>query len=219
MIARQILGSYPIAFLVVGLAVLFMRLEDRNAWLLALLFAGFIAVSNFPEAFVAAQGIMRSFLLAYRSIFVGLIAPLFYFFFAVFPTRSPLDIRLPWLKWLLLAVGVLISLSGITIGDPRPLDFLVGLVGASAALKMMRLYIYGTILLGLCSLGWNSLRAPTPDAKRKIRVILWGTLICIPPATFMKICEEVWQYRPPSGWIFSMSAWSSYFLCALLTPW
>ena len=36
-----------------------------------------------------------------------MVAPLFYFFFAVFPTRSPLDRRLPWLKWIGLAVGVL----------------------------------------------------------------------------------------------------------------
>ena len=39
-IAEQVLGSYPVVFLVVGLAVLFLRLEDRNAWLLALLCAG-----------------------------------------------------------------------------------------------------------------------------------------------------------------------------------
>ncbi len=196
-IAQQILGSYPIAFLVVGLAVLFMRIEDRNAWLLALLFAGFIAVSNFPDAFVTAQGPMRSFLLGYRSVFVGLIAPLFYFFFAVFPTRSPLDILLPWLKWALLLIGISISLSGVKVGDPRPLSPLVELIGTNAALKGMRIYIYGTIFLGLFSLGWNSLRAPTPEAKRKIHVILWGTLIGITPATFMKLFEDVWGYHPP----------------------
>jgi sigma-B regulation protein RsbU (phosphoserine phosphatase) len=196
-IAQQILGSYPIAFLVVGLAVLFMRIEDCNAWLLAFLFAGFIAVSNFPDAFVTAQGAMRSFLLGYRSIFVGLIAPLFYFFFAVFPTRSPLDVRLPWLKWALLLIGISISLSGVRIGDPRPLAPLAGLIGANAALKAMRIYIYGTIFLGLFSLGWNSLRAPTAEAKRKIHVILWGTLIGITPATFIKLFEDVWQYHPP----------------------
>ena len=40
----------PRAFLVVGLLVLFLRIDDRNAWLLALMFAGFIAAA--PVAFL-----------------------------------------------------------------------------------------------------------------------------------------------------------------------
>src|SRR5260370_450149 len=92
-----ILGAYPLAFMVVGLVVLFMRVEARHAWLLALLFAGFITVSNIPNSFAAAPGDLRDFLLAYRAIFLSLIAPLFYWFFAVFPSRSPIDLRWPWL--------------------------------------------------------------------------------------------------------------------------
>jgi hypothetical protein len=36
-VAEQIRGTYPILFLVVGLVVLFLRVENRNAWLLAAL--------------------------------------------------------------------------------------------------------------------------------------------------------------------------------------
>src|SRR5260370_33416104 len=77
-VAFQILGSYPLAFLVVGLVVLFMRVENRDAWLLALLFAGFITASNIPNSFAAAPGDLRVLLLAYLAIFLSLIAPLFY---------------------------------------------------------------------------------------------------------------------------------------------
>jgi predicted metalloprotease with PDZ domain len=41
-IAVELIRAYPLPFVVVGLVVLFSRLEDRNAWLLALLFGGFI---------------------------------------------------------------------------------------------------------------------------------------------------------------------------------
>jgi hypothetical protein len=41
-LALQAMNFYPLFFLVVGMLVLGLRLEDRNAWLLALLFAGFI---------------------------------------------------------------------------------------------------------------------------------------------------------------------------------
>src|SRR5262249_12894475 len=37
--AQQVTGSFPVLFLVVGLAVLFLRVEDPNAWLLALVFS------------------------------------------------------------------------------------------------------------------------------------------------------------------------------------
>ena len=50
------MGTYPVVFLIVGLSVLFMRLEDHSAWLLALLFAGFIAVSDLPSSFMALHG-------------------------------------------------------------------------------------------------------------------------------------------------------------------
>ena len=42
-IVEQVIGHIPVLFVIVGLGVLFLRLADRNAWLLALLFGGFVA--------------------------------------------------------------------------------------------------------------------------------------------------------------------------------
>jgi len=42
-IAIQLVSLYPLPFVVVGLAVLLLRPDDRNVWLLALVFAGFVA--------------------------------------------------------------------------------------------------------------------------------------------------------------------------------
>src|SRR5271166_4912957 len=67
-VAMQVLSAYPLFFAVVGLAVLFLRVEDRNAWLLALLFATFITAADLPSQFSAALPHLRSFLLAYRTI-------------------------------------------------------------------------------------------------------------------------------------------------------
>jgi sigma-B regulation protein RsbU (phosphoserine phosphatase) len=195
-VAAQILASYPLVFLVVGLVVLFMRIEDRNAWLLALLFAGFIAASNLPNL-PTEQVELRRFLLAYRAIFLGAIAPLFYFLFAVFPVRSPIDLRLPWLKWVLLLVGATVSISGVRVGQPQPLPILVEHAGRTPAVNGMLLYIAGTVFLGVVSLVWNAVRAPNADAKRKIRVILWGALVGVTPATVVKLAEASAGFRPP----------------------
>jgi sigma-B regulation protein RsbU (phosphoserine phosphatase) len=202
-VALQILGSYPLAFLVVGLVVLFMRVENRDAWLLALLFAGFITASNIPNSFAAAPGDLRVFLLAYRAIFLSLIAPLFYWFFAVFPSRSPIDLRWPWLKWALLLIGVSFWFPGMRLGGPQPQAALVRIAGEKAAVNAMLVVIYGTIFLGLVSLGWNALRAPNPDAKRKIRVIVWGALVGITPATVEKLASDFAGYQPPFWLDFS----------------
>lgn len=202
-VAFQILGSYPLAFLVVGLVVLFMRMEDRDAWLLALLFAGFITVSNIPNSFAAAPGDLRVFLLAYRAIFLSLIAPLFYWFFAVFPSRSPIDLRWPWLKWALLFIGVSFWFPGMRLGGPQPQAALVRIAGEKAAVNGMLVAIYGTFFLGLVSLGWNGLRAPNADAKRKIRVIVWGALVGITPAALVKVAADFAGYQPPFWLDFS----------------
>ena len=45
--AVQVMRSFPVLFLLVGLTVLFLRLNDPNAWLLALLFCGFAAAPCF----------------------------------------------------------------------------------------------------------------------------------------------------------------------------
>ena len=124
-VGQGIVTVYPLVFLTVGLAVLFLRLEDANAWLLALMFGGFIAIPSFANSFLGVPPSLRPLAMAYRAIFNNLAPTFFYFFFAIFPTRSPLDRRLPWLKWLALMIGVALALplqwldsAGIRRGNP-----------------------------------------------------------------------------------------------------
>ncbi len=127
--ANLILNSYPILFLVVGLVVLFLRIEDRNAWLLALVFAAFIAASSIPDPVAIAPHPLKVFFYGYRTIFGALLSPVFYFLFAVFPQRSPIERKAPWLKWLLLALTACLCLGGIRNGNSEVLPFLTRLAG------------------------------------------------------------------------------------------
>jgi sigma-B regulation protein RsbU (phosphoserine phosphatase) len=184
-VAQDIFNTYPVCFLVVGLAVLFLRLDDPNAWLLALMFAGIIAIPDSSNSFVSLSPSLRSFALAYRALFYNLYTPLFYFFFAVFPTRSPLDRRLPWLKWIALAIGfswaVRVMLDGFPATRPLWVSFC----------------FHGLIALGLVSLIWNAFSAPTPVARRKVRVILGGTLVGVVPATLLLAANDFFGFRDP----------------------
>ena len=151
-VALQILSSYPIFFAVVGLAVLFLRVGDRNAWLLALVCATFITAANLPSEFAAAPTSLRSLLLAYRTLGNSVLAALFYFFFAVFPTRSPIDRKLPWLKWVLLIMSLCLGLGGYRDGNSVALPIFAPVLSFRAAQNVRVVVVYGSVCLGLVSL-------------------------------------------------------------------
>src|ERR1039458_3851747 len=72
-VAEQILDSYPVLFLIVGLTVLFLRVDNRDAWLLAMVFASFITAPGLPRSFGVAPDGLRHFLLAFNTIVGGLL--------------------------------------------------------------------------------------------------------------------------------------------------
>ena len=189
-VGQGILRLYPFAFLTVGLAVLFLRLEDPNAWLLALMFGGFIAIPGFANSFLGVPPSLRPLAIAYRAIFDNMVPALFYFFFAVFPTQSPLDRRVPWLKWLALVLGLALALPlGVALMLPasggtepnRVAGF--GWLTSKYAHFLILSFNYGMVALGFVSLTWNALTVGSSEARRKIRVILVGTLVGVVPAT------------------------------------
>jgi phosphoserine phosphatase RsbU/P len=198
--AQQITGSFPVPFLLVGFAVLFLRLEEPNAWLLALLFCAFAAAppvlnhTSFPPAF-------RTFAFAFRAVFAGMLGPLFYLFFAVFPVQSPLDKRLPWLKWVGLLFGACIVIPGLRTGDPGLPQIVAQLVGSRNAGFIDAGLNYDLLALGLISLAQNSFMAAVPlEARRKSRVILWGTVVGVLPIVVERMAIDFVGFRP-SFWL------------------
>jgi phosphoserine phosphatase RsbU/P len=193
LLSQNIINFFPISFLVVGLAVLFLRLEERNAWLLAFMFAGAIAVADFHWQGLGLS--LRRFAMAYRATFNSLNAALFYIFFAVFPARSPIERRAPWLKWVGLAFGVSMALAGLQVGYQTTPVALGRLLGSRGANLVRVFYTFGFITLGVISLVGNALSAPTSEARRKIRVILWGTLVGIMPIWLALAAQELLGFQ------------------------
>src|ERR1035437_6348414 len=196
-VAEQIRASYPVLFLVVGMVVLFLRVEDRNAWLLALVFTAFIAVSPKPEAFAGAPDILRQFLYAYRTVFSSLLAPLFYFFFAVFPTRSPVDRKAPWLKWVLLVVLACLDLGGMRSGELEAMPPVLALLGMPVVDSVRTVVGYGSVFLGVASLLLNVFSVSSVEDRRKLKVILWGTIIGVTPAVLIGLVTQLARIQEP----------------------
>ncbi len=195
-VAEEVLGSYPIFFLVVSVPVLILRPSDRNAWLLALHFAGLIAAA--PKVELNVDPPLRGFLLSYKIAIYGCWPAVFLYFFSVFPASSPLDRRLPWLKTLWIAAGAAVSVPfaawALVTGSQEPLvTFTRNLVVPVRGPLLF--YYFAGFGLGLVSLAWNALRGST-TAKRKSRVIMWGTLLGFGPA-FLLFAAASFAHKAP----------------------
>src|SRR5215831_9730768 len=195
--ALQVTGSFPIPFLAVGFAVLFLRLEEPRAWLLALLFCAFIGAPDLVIPSGISSALPR-FAFAFRAISLGMLGPLFYLFFAEFPSQSPLDRRFPWLKWLALAFGMCISVPGLRAGHPSFPQAMANWIGINTADLLLSSFLYGLFALGIIALSQNSFKAEVPsEARRKSRVILWGTIAGVLPIVLERGAEDFSTYHPP----------------------
>jgi len=95
--------------------------------------------------------------------------------------RSPLDRRIPWLKWLGVVLGAALALPGLGSSVTNRVAT-VGWLSQGFAQVLILLFNYGMVALGFVSLTWNALTVGSPEARRKIRVILVGTLVGNVPA-------------------------------------
>jgi len=212
-VVQEILGSYPLPFLLVAAGVLLLRIDDPHAWRLALVFASFMAGAPIFEA--ALPPALRSFSVAYKVGFQGA-NPALFLFFSAFPTRSALDRRLAWLKWLCLIGGVGVSAFfaawAFSAASLHPLREWVeprGWVEPPVAV-----YVFGTYGLGLAHLAGNALRG-APEGRRKSRVIVWGTVAGTGPITLLFAAAT---YLRKPVYEFPFWVWAPCVIALSLTP-
>jgi len=198
--ALEILSFFPTFFILVGFAVLFLRLDNPHAWLLALLFACFVTVpaSNDPAFFPPA---LATFEAVYRSVFLALIPAVFYIFFALFPEKSPLEKRVPWVKWVALAICSVQILPGLRDGNVRLPLFVANRIGSEGSEHLRLAFSYTVLFLGVVSLLWNCVSAETSaESRRKSRILLAGTLAGVLPWVVEHIIIDFSSYHP-SFWV------------------
>ena len=196
-LGEEVVNSFPVLFLIVGLPVLFLRIEDRNAWLMMLVFATFITPAGIPAGLAACPDNLRAFQLAYRTIGNSLLPGAFYFFFAVFPTRSPIDRKVPWLKWVLPVIGICLGFGGIRNGDLAPLPFIAAVLPHRIIDTARSVTGYGGMVLGVLSLLSNLLSASNAADRRKLKVIVWGTVAGVTPVVLIRAAEDFYHWETP----------------------
>jgi len=167
----ELLSFYPLLFLMVGVTVLFLHLEDPYAWGLAVLFAAFIACAPLGEG-GQDNAAVRRLTTFYHLLLAALSPAIFYYFFAVFPVSSAIDRRLPKLKSFCWAFRLPIPCPWplcASAGGLYPALRVFGLVNRTPLGWAIFCYESAVFGLGFASLVWNSVRPPTPEARRKTR--------------------------------------------------
>ena len=182
-LALHVLSFYPIPFLVVAGVVLIQRFSDRNAWLLAVMFAGFVVGTQLPTLEPIIHPALRKPLLAYWVLWAAVAPGALYYFFSTFPEPTSLDRRLPWLKVVFLAFPLMTgaALSVVTLGSMgRPFHLALGPTARAYVDFVLGIYSILGYGLGLVSLCLNSFVA-SPETRRRTRVMLWGTAGAVLP--------------------------------------
>jgi sigma-B regulation protein RsbU (phosphoserine phosphatase) len=194
---RLLRNSLPLAFAVVGLVILLLRPQDRNVWLLACFFAGIIASVGLPGELRTAPELLRPWMEVYNGLFLAMVGASFYFLCAVFPARSPIDRRLPWLKWASLVLGLAGAGEMSRPSVSRPVATVSRLIGPQAADRFDFGVLLGFLALGLVSLAANYFDAREANSRRKIRVIFWGTVAGLGPSLIRAGMEQYTGFRSP----------------------
>jgi phosphoserine phosphatase RsbU/P len=187
-VTAEALRLYPLGFFVVLVVLLLQRPQDRNAWLVALLFAGFIAAAPLEPDLVHQRGI-RGFGLAYKTFFFTLAPALFFYLFAVFPVRSPIDRRWPWLKRPLVAVGAVLgaalAVQVVSSDSWTPVER--ALQDLTSTGLLVQMYSASGTLLGAVSLIGTYRATHDPETRRRINVIVLGTAVSLTPFLVLQI--------------------------------
>lgn len=172
----------PLAMILAGSLVGFLRPGDKNAFLAGILFFAFAAVFNVN--LVSFPPFWRELLLFYRKIIPGLAPFLFLLFFLRYPFPSPMEKKAPWLKYAAFWILFLPQAYHAAMDIPAYFSFewelhlIQATAGRAWAGFLNRLYFPAACalyFLGIVSLALNEEKAQTARDRRRLALIGGGS--------------------------------------------
>jgi phosphoserine phosphatase RsbU/P len=189
----------PLAAIATACLLGFGKPTSDQAFVGALMFLAFACFwETFPNYMPSG---LRLLTVASRSIGLTLLFYLVMHFFFIFPTRSVIDLRLPWLRRSLLAL--LLALATARLGRDLLRDVSPAIAdtfrGIAASLGGVELLSLGALPLGIVAMVINLRRAETADARRRLVI-----LVVVVAAYFFGVMTEwlrrVWPGVFQPGW-------------------
>ncbi len=180
----------PLLTVITALLIGVLRPDDNHAFLAGFLFLCFSGLFGI-YSWSLPPGI-RELTTVVQSTLAAMFAYVFMRFFLVFPSPSPIDRRLPWLKHVLLvpaaATGVfsivldLVAGTSIAAAEGMAAVFKTKVVGIAYLASF-----FGMLLLGLATGVWRAFAAPTADERRRMGIIIAGAAAGLLPMMAMVV--------------------------------
>jgi sigma-B regulation protein RsbU (phosphoserine phosphatase) len=188
----------PVLCLVLGFWVASVRPRDHRAWILLLLLISLPHRAMGVLAPTTWEGALRQAGLFFHEL-ISPTWPVWMMLFGIyFPDRLPLDRRHPWLKWLLIAPAALSAL-GHAVASVSP--------AAAGALQPVLApldrvaFFSGMSAIGVffACIGFKSGTASSPDARRRLSLLLWGASASLTPSFLLILTGLVLRTEPFAG--------------------
>jgi phosphoserine phosphatase RsbU/P len=175
----------PVVCIGLGFWVAAVRIRDRSAWLFLLLMLGYSTVGGpGPGVGIFGQGgFLQPILAGFAAFRSQTLVPALMLFAIAFPERLRLDLRYPWLKWIV--AGYLFLVAALVSVDvslwPRHLtasrgftqSAIQGLTGVEGDFGAAVLAL--ALLIAAGSLGWKAFTARR-DARRRLLLLFLGSV-------------------------------------------
>jgi len=202
----------PLACLFAGYWVALARPTDLNAWLV-------LIILTFPQAFNTVStvnwlpGAWLVFRLAWHmELLIGASAALLWFGL-LFPERSRIDIRMPWLKWLVAAIVVAGAIEGL-VSDYAEW-YRVGILPYERQIdtitdKTLNWLIAACVVVYWVAIFGKLRSASTADARRRLRVLCAGSVVGLGSAMI------IWGVLPRFGIDAGDIQWLGYTSAVLM---
>jgi sigma-B regulation protein RsbU (phosphoserine phosphatase) len=194
---------FPAMAIMTSAFVGLMKPDDDNAFIASLLFLS-ISSQLAPSVWTAPP-ILRELFVIFEVTLSTFVLYLLMRFCLLFPSPSRIDQKFPKLKtiWLWLWTGLWLYLLARNLTESEPLEPLQGVLGRLSSFSWIGKFAFiSTLLISLASLLLNTIEAKRKDEKRRMVLLLAGTLIAFLPATVLAIYYAFTGAFPKSQWIF-----------------
>jgi sigma-B regulation protein RsbU (phosphoserine phosphatase) len=192
----------PLLAITTAALVGFLKPEDDHAFLASLMFLGLSSL--FVLNYFSFPAGLREFALLYDVILQSFAVYLVLRFFLLFPSRSPVDQRFPWLKTALLIATIPLAAGQLALTVAlchsfqhygRLSRFLPAYDWIAAALTLVPLGI------SLLSLVLNTLDAKSQDERRRMVLLLASSVVSLSPLILVSVWVAFSGMETPSIWL------------------
>ncbi|HEV2914967.1 MAG TPA: SpoIIE family protein phosphatase [Pyrinomonadaceae bacterium] len=204
----------PVFCLLLGFWVVAARPRDPLAWLLLGLMLSFGQLRNVPMGHW--QWWLRDAMVVYHIVCISAWSLWMLLFGIYFPERLPLDRRWPWAKWVLIVPLLFILVVNIIL-ELGSMENIATVAPLARVVIRFQGILFAVILAGICSFfvslslkAWNP--ATSPDARRRLRLMLFGTAASLTPMLFLVVIGRMRGTGPTQ----SAPAWISIPVMLLL---